>query len=147
MINLKISTKGRYGLKAMIYLVSHSQKDSLTLKNISEAQNISERYLEQIFSALRKGGIIKGIKGPQGGYFLNKKPCEITVGDIIRILEGDIATIQIKEDADKMDNFIQESVWSKIDENINKVIDNITLEELSQKYTTLEESENIMYYI
>ena len=84
---MKISTKGRYGIKALIDLVMNSENESVTLKTISKRQNISERYLEQIFSALRKSGIIIGRKGAQGGYTLAKDPKEITISEILRVLE------------------------------------------------------------
>ena len=86
---MKISTKGRYGIKALIDLVMNSENESVTLKTISKRQNISERYLEQIFSALRKSGIIIGRKGAQGGYTLAKDPKEITISEILRVLEGE----------------------------------------------------------
>ena len=88
---MKISTKGRYGIKALIDLVMNSENESVTLKTISKRQNISERYLEQIFSALRKSGIIIGRKGAQGGYTLAKDPKEITISEIataITIIAG-----------------------------------------------------------
>ena len=87
---MKISTKGRYGLRALMDMAMNAEKESITIKTISERQNISERYLEQIFSLLRKGGIIVGRKGAQGGYNLVKKQSEITIGEILKALEGEI---------------------------------------------------------
>src|SRR3712207_9448755 len=84
---MKISTKGIYGIKAMVDLAIYSEKDKVTLKSICERQSISERYLEQIFSLLRKGGLIKGVKGAQGGYTLVKGAKEITIGEILRVVE------------------------------------------------------------
>ena len=74
---MKISTKGRYGLRALIDICIYSGNDIVTVKSISQRQNISERYLEQIFASLRKGGIIKAKKGAQGGYFLTREPKEV----------------------------------------------------------------------
>ena len=101
---MKISTKGRYGIRALIDLVINSECGSVTLKAISERQEISERYLEQIFSLLRKSGLIIGRKGAQGGYTLSKTPNEITVGEILRALEGESLLIDINdEDSNDMD--------------------------------------------
>jgi Rrf2 family protein len=85
---MKISTKGIYGLKALVDLGINSVNESVTLKSISERQKISESYLEQIFSTLSKKGIVKSRKGAQGGYTLGDSAANITVGDILRALEG-----------------------------------------------------------
>ena len=92
---MKISTKGRYGIRALIDLAINMNVENVTIKTISERQKISERYLEQIFSLLRKGGIIVGRKGAQGGYSLSKKPDEYTILEILRILEGENILIDI----------------------------------------------------
>ena len=83
---MKISTKGRYGLRALIDLAINMDSENVTIKAISERQNISERYLEQIFSLLRKAGIIVGRKGAQGGYSLGKEIKELTILEILKIL-------------------------------------------------------------
>ena len=89
---MKLSTKGKYGLKAMFELaVSGNEKDPVPLKYIANRQEISDQYLEQIFSSLKKAGLVKSVRGAQGGYFLSKPASEITVADILRVLEGDMA--------------------------------------------------------
>lgn len=147
---MKISTKGRYGLKAMIDLAVNSVNDIVTLKSISQRENISEGYLEQIFSALRKKGLVKGRKGSQGGYVLGKSVKEITVLDILNALEGDLSVVERDEDAilkeDKFDNFIRNSVWSKINMAIEEVVISITLEDLVINYNNTINS-SYMYYI
>ncbi|PJI09799.1 MULTISPECIES: RrF2 family transcriptional regulator [Clostridium] len=147
---MKISTKGRYGLKAMIDLAVNSVNDIVTLKSISQRENISEGYLEQIFSALRKKGLVKGRKGSQGGYVLGKSMKEMTVLDILNALEGDLSVVERDEDAvlseDKLDNFIRNSVWSKINEAIEEVVVSITLEDLVINYSNTINS-SYMYYI
>ena len=117
---MKISTKGRYGIKALIDLVMNSENESVTLKTISKRQNISERYLEQIFSALRKSGIIIGRKGAQGGYTLAKDPKEITISEILRVLEGESLLVDISNDGvDELESFINENRWKGINDKIN----------------------------
>ena len=87
---MKLSTKGRYGVKAMVDLAIHYGGSPVSIKSISQRQNISEYYLEQLFSSLRKAKLIKSIRGAQGGYILNRQPEDITVSDIIEVLEGPI---------------------------------------------------------
>lgn len=143
---MKISTKGKYGIIALIDLVINSEYGSVTLKAISERQNISERYLEQVFSLLRKSGLIIGKKGAQGGYTLSKYPSEITIGEILRSLEGNLLLIDVKEcESSDVEGFVNRTVWSEINKKINDYFESITLEEVVNKYKKQEEE--IVYYI
>ncbi|MFL0251797.1 RrF2 family transcriptional regulator [Clostridium neuense] len=147
---MKISTKGRYGLKAMVDLAINSINDSVTLKSISQRQNISEGYLEQIFSSLRKEGLVRGRKGSQGGYVLGKSINEITVGNILRALEGELVVVERDDkevvNEDKLDSCIRNNVWDRLNNSINDIVDSITLEDLVINYNNLINS-NYMYYI
>lgn len=143
---MKISTKGRYGLRALIDLAINADSESVTLKAISERQNISERYLEQIFAQLRKAGIIVGRKGAQGGYVLAKAPGEFTIDEIIKVLEGECILVDINnEDANDLELFINDNLWKEINERINEYFSSITLEDLVIKYRVSKE--DIVYYI
>lgn len=148
---MKISTKGRYGLRAMVDLTVNSNGQLITLNSIAERQNISERYLEQLFSTLKKSGLIKSEKGSQGGYMLSKSASKITAGDILRVLEGNLSVIgdveYEKDNAPDMEKFLISNVWEKINENISKVVDSITLEELAVNYKKYYEQTSFMFYI
>lgn len=148
---MKISTKGRYGLRAMVDLVVYSRGDHISLKSIAERQNISEGYLEQVFSTLRKTGLINSIKGAQGGYALADRPENITVGKILRALEGKLSVIDEKsieeKTNDRIEECIREKVWNTINESIDNVVDKITLEKLMNEYNKMTEQEVNMYYI
>ena len=147
---MKISTKGRYGLKAMVDLAVNSINDSVTLKSISQRQNISEGYLEQIFSSLRKEGLVKGRKDSQGGYVLAKSMNEITVGNVLRALEGDLVVVERDDNQvvneDKLDSCIRNNIWDRLNNAISEIVDSITLEDLVINYNNLINS-NYMYYI
>lgn len=143
---MKVSTKGRYGLRAIIDLSLNSNGDYVSLISIAERQNISKNYLEQVFSALRKTGIVKSVKGSQGGYLLNGKTSEIKVGDVLRALEGDLSVVKDEENINnKIERCIKKNLWDKIDEQVFKVIDNITLEDLINEYN--KGNDSLMYYI
>lgn len=144
---MKISTKGRYGLRAIIDLALNSHGEHVSLVNIAERQDISKNYLEQVFSTLRKAEIVKSVKGAQGGYELAKDPCEITTGEILRALEGNLSVVSLSSENEdnKIEKCIKKNVWNKIDESVNKVIDNTTLEDLINEYK--KDSDVIMYYI
>ena len=109
---MKISTKGRYGLKALINLAMNDKQENITIKTLCENLNISERYLEQIFSSLRKSGIVVGRKGSQGGYYISKDITTLTVGEILRVLEGELEVVdnsKNKDEIDELDTFINEN--------------------------------------
>lgn len=148
---MKISTKGRYGLKAMVDLAVYSMGQPLNLKSIAERQNVSEKYLEHIFSTLKKAGLIKSLKGTQGGYMLAYNSDSITVGRIIKALEGNLSTIDKASteegDADILDQCITQNVWQKIDESVNELMESITLEDLVNQYKNMSEGAGYMYFI
>lgn len=90
---MKLSTKGRYGLRAMIDLASHEEEGAVSIASISERQNISESYLEQLVRPLRKAGFIESVRGAGGGYVLAKPADSISVGDVLRVLEGGLEAV------------------------------------------------------
>jgi len=149
---MKISTKGRYGLRALLDLAIHSNGEHVSLSNIAERQEISENYLEQVFSTLRKAGLIRSVKGAQGGYILADKTTSIKVGTILRVLEGDLTVADEEINSQERYNSslqqcIQVNVWDKMTESINSLVDSITLEDLLQEYKVMRGKSTIMYYI
>lgn len=146
---MKLSTKGRYGLRAMIDLGANSNGDYLPLHTIAQRQDISERYLEQVFSALKKAGLVKSVKGAQGGYALSKGAESITVKDILWTLEGDMSVVENVENDNKdiLRECIRKNVWDKMNEAIDRVIVSVTLEELVSRYRKANGDNDIMYYI
>ena len=140
-----ISSKGKYGLVALMDICLYSRSEAVTLKSVSKRQDISERYLEQIFSILKKGGIINSKKGAQGGYFLARKPKDITVGEILNILEWDLKIVSLSEEKNDIECFMQKKIWNNINRQIETYFNSITLEELVKDY--IEGKITIMYYI
>jgi Rrf2 family cysteine metabolism transcriptional repressor len=147
---MNISTKGRYGLRCMLDLAINSVNEHISLKSIAQRQDISESYLEQIFSSLRKAGFVKSVKGMQGGYVLSDNPSKYTVGQILRVLEGNLSvvggSVTNSEGRESLEDIIMAKVWEKIDESINSVAESITLEDLVIESKTAEKG-NLMYYI
>lgn len=131
---MKLSTKGRYGLKAMFQLALHYGEGPISLKQIAEKQNISENYLEQLFSTLRKEGLLNSVRGAQGGYMLSESPGKMTVGSVLRALEGTMApsdcAMDDNNDCSREDGCVTKLVWVKIKDSIDEVIDSITLQDM-----------------
>ena len=146
---MKFSTKGRYGLKAMLDLAVHNNEGQVVLKNIAERQGLSENYLEQLFAVLKKAKLVTSIRGSQGGYSLAKDPNRITVGDILRPLEGKLVSTDCVVENGKLCSSeynccVTKSVWLKIQDGINDVTDSITLEQLVEDFNKSKNRENII---
>lgn len=136
-----LSTKGRYGLKATFELSLNYGLGPVPLKKISEKYDISESYLEQLFSKLKKVGYIETVRGANGGYLLSKDPKDITVGMILRTLEGEMIASECvnKEVCSREAICATRLIWEKIEKGLSDVIDNITLADMFE-----ESKENIL---
>lgn len=137
---MKLSTKGRYGLRAMIDLARYSEKEPVSIGSVAARQEISERYLEQLVALLKKAGLVKSIRGASGGYVLAKKTSEISVGDILRALEGSLEPVKCAafdtttgEGCMASDGCVTKYVWQKINDSINDTVNQIMLDELIQE--------------
>jgi len=137
---MKLSTKGRYGVKAMVELAINYGATPTSIKTIAIRQNISECYLEQLFAPLRKAKIINSIRGAQGGYVLNKEPKDITVAEVIYILEGPIEIADCIEGAtcDNVDLCATRLLWEKIKNSIDDVMKSITLQDIVDDYKAMK---------
>ena len=138
---MKLSTKGRYGVKAMVDLALNYGTSPVSIKTISKRQNISEYYLEQLFSPLRKADLIKSIRGAQGGYVLNKEPKDIKISDIIYVLEGPIEVSDCVEgtSCDHLQYCATRILWKKIQDSIDSVIKSVTLQDIVNDYEILKQ--------
>ncbi len=136
---MKLSTKGRYGVKAMVDLAINYGEQPVSIKSISERQNISEYYLEQLFSSLRRAKLIKSVRGAQGGYILNKKPEEITIQDVLDVLEGPIEVSNCLEDGacNNIDCCATRLLWKKLKNSIDSVTSSITLKDIVDDYNEI----------
>ena len=138
---MKLSTKGRYGVKAMVDLAINYGGSPVSIKSISQRQNISEYYLEQLFSSLRKAKLIKSIRGAQGGYILNRQPEDITVSDIIEVLEGPIEISDCLDGVtcNNVDCCASRLLWKKIKTSIDEVTNSVTLKDIVEDYKAMKE--------
>lgn len=139
-------------MRSMVDLAIHSESgEHVTLCSIAERQGISENYLEQVFSALRKAGLVKSVMGAQGGYMLGYDAARITVGDILRVLEGNMSVMDgssgNKSGKLGMEPFLARAVWTKVDDRIRSIIDSITLEDMVVEYRMQNSCSPQMYYI
>lgn len=148
---MKFSKKSRYGLTALIDLTVHSKSGHVALSSIAERNNISPQYLEQVFASLRRAGIVKSVKGPQGGYLLNDRPENITAAAILNALDGSYRL----EDEDTRDDSayrgiavtIQKRVVDEVNAQLDQILQNLTLADLEKDYLDYNRYDQSMYYI
>ncbi|MDR1446358.1 MAG: Rrf2 family transcriptional regulator [Treponema sp.] len=144
---MKISTRGRYGVRLLIDLAEHAGKDHVSLASVADRQRISIRYLEQVAVILRRAGFIRSVKGASGGYALAKRPEDIVIGDVLRILEGDMLVVDPLLPGQKETKFqksLRLSVYNRLNDRIAAVIDRKTLASLAG---TVDPDESYMYFI
>jgi len=136
--------KSKYGLRALVYMACNPER-KFSVKEISEKEDISKRYLEQIFLTLKKAGLIISSKGAQGGYVLARSPKEISVGDILNILEDTQESPCCSSyNLEALESVLEKEVWEKIDNKIKELTENISLESLKDKYN---DGRTDIYYI
>lgn len=148
---MKLSKKSRYGLRSLIDLSINSKKEQVALNSIAERNEISPQYLEQVFASLKRAGIVKSVKGPQGGYRLNHDADQITVAQILEALEG---SYHIEEENAPENSVhkgssitIQTLIIDKVNDAMDNILTNITLADLERDYQEQNSYEQDMYYI
>lgn len=134
---MKLSTKGRYGLRAFIDLAVCGEEEPVSLTSIAARQEISPNYLEQLMAKLKKAGLVESIRGVNGGYRLARPAEEISVGDVLRALEGDLTPVECAAIDSKKENHctgsgtcVSRIVWKRINDSINNTVDSIFIGEL-----------------
>ena len=136
---MKISTKGRYGLRALIDIAIHSSDEPAPLSEIAVRQNISISYLEQLIAKLKKAGIVNSSRGAKGGYTLGRSPDLISVGEVLRTLEGDLNPVACAELTGEGESCsgselcVTKYVWKRISDSINNTVDTLMLSEIIQE--------------
>ena len=133
--SVKLSNKGRYGVRAIFDIAFHSAGKATQIKDISRRQAIPPRFLEQIFQDLKRAGLVTSKRGPRGGYALAMDPDDIRIGDIVRALEGPIvlASGDGNGDGDETSRVVTESAFSELSDSIEACFDAITIQDLCDR--------------
>ena len=134
---MKLSTKGRYGLRALIDLAMYGEEEAVSIQSISARQQISDSYLEQLVRKLKRAGLVNSVRGAQGGYILAKPAEEISVGDVLRALEGSIEAVSCGKEHNANclgeDLCVARYVWQKVNKSIQETVDSITISQLVEE--------------
>ena len=140
---MRLSTRGRYALRAMIDLALHADEGPVLRSDIAERQEISAHYTEQLFVKLRRAGLVESVRGPGGGYILAKSADQIRAGDIIRTVEGPIALVhcvaaQQETACHRVDSCVTHLLWKRLSDKVAEVLDSVTLKDLCDQARELE---------
>jgi len=147
---MKLSTRGRYGTRALLELALHQGETPVLLRDIAERQQISLSYLEHLITPLIAGGIVRSTKGPRGGVSLAKAPEEIKLSEVIQILEGSVAPAECVDNPGicRRSAFcVTRDVWGELEKVITGVLESTTLRDLVERHKRKEQPEKVMYYI
>jgi Rrf2 family protein len=147
---MKLSTKIRYGARAMLELASHYGEGPIELKEIARKQDISIKYLEQVIIPLRTAGLVKSVRGSKGGYSLARSPSEICLYDVIETLEGPLTLVDCVKDAKlckRSSSCVTRDIWGDVSEALRRVLTSINLEEMVRRRIEKENSDSPAYQI
>jgi Rrf2 family protein len=136
---MQISTKGKYSVRAVLDIAQHSNGTPVPLAAISKREGISLLFLEQLFQQLRKGNVVKSVRGPHGGYVLARDAAEITIGEIVRLIEPPLYNNSCFSKSESVDNChlsescISGAIWKQLAEHVDNFLDSITVADLANK--------------
>lgn len=140
---MRLSTKGRYGARAMLDLALNFGGEPVLLRDIARRQEVSEKYLEHSMSALRNAGLVRSIRGARGGYVLAKSPSEIRLSEIMQVLEGSMAPVECVDDPQvchRAKLCVTRDIWAKMKEAIDNILGSTTLQEMVEQHKKKESS-------
>lgn len=130
---MKLTTKGRYATRAMLDLALHRDEGAILVRDIARRQEVSEKYLKQLFAPLKAAGLVRTIRGARGGFTLAKPPSEIKLIEIVQVMEGSMAPSECVDDAQicsRSDSCVTRQVWTEIKEATDKVLESTNLQDL-----------------
>lgn len=142
---MRISTKGHYGLRSLIDVALNQAKGPVTLKDISERQSISFKYLWQVVNPLKASGFLRVTRGSKGGYVVARRPEDITMLEVLTSLEGPLSILKCLTHDDacpRIHTCVARTVWAEVNHVVEKVLDNVTLAELLRRYAHTSEVDN-----
>jgi Rrf2 family protein len=147
---MKLSTRGRYGTRALLDLALHHGEEPVLLKDIAEREQISVRYLEHLITPLITGGIVRTTRGAKGGVSLAKPPEEIKLSEIIQLLEGSIAPVECVNSpgiCSRSKSCVTRDIWDELKQAMDGILKSTTLQDLVERQKRKEQPEEVMYYI
>jgi Rrf2 family cysteine metabolism transcriptional repressor len=149
-VPMKLSTKGRYAVRAMLDLAFHYGEGPILLKDVAKREHISERYLEQIILSLKAAGLVNSTRGARGGFMLTRPPSQIRLIEVMQVSEGSMAPVECVSDPEvcsRSSLCVTRDIWSEMTEAMSGILESTTLQDLIQRQREKEQPKARMYYI
>ncbi len=146
---MKISTKGRYGLRILLDLILHDSETPRLIRDIAESQQISEKYISRLIIDLRRAGMVRSIRGAKGGFRIAKKPEEITLLDVVEVMEGPLSIVDCVRSPEKCtrhENCATRAIWDKLNSEIRASMSRITLADILENCSRQNAENGIFDY-
>lgn len=147
---MRLSTRGRYGTRALLDLALHQDEKPVLLKDIAEREQISARYLEHLITPLIAGGIVRTTRGAKGGVSLVKPPAEIRLSEVIQLLEGSVAPVECVNSpgiCSRSKSCVTRDIWGQLKQAMDEILESTTLQDLVERQKRKEQPEEAMYHI
>ncbi len=147
---IRVSTKGRYGTRVMLELALHFEEGSMLLKDIAKKQEISEGYLEHIIRSLKAAGLVNSTRGAHGGYMLSRAPVQITLKEIVQVLEGSLALVECVTSpkvCHKVNFCVTREIWGEMTERMVDVLESTSLQDIVERHKQNHRIHSLMYSI
>ncbi len=147
---MKLSTRGRYGTRALLDLAIHQGQGRILLKDIAQRQQISLRYLEHLIAPLIAGGMVRSTRGAKGGVLLSRPAENIKLSEVIQLLEGSVAPVECINNpgvCDRSGSCATRDIWGEMKQAIDEVLESTTLQDLVERQKRKDQLGEIMYYI
>jgi Rrf2 family cysteine metabolism transcriptional repressor len=149
-VPMKLSTKGRYAVRAMLDLALHYGEGPILLRDVARREHISERYLEQIILSLKAAGLVNSTRGARGGFMLTKPPSQIRLIEVMQVSEGSMAPVECVSDpkvCSRSSLCVTRDIWSEMKEAMSGILESTTLQDLVERQREKEQPKARMYYI
>ena len=149
-MSLRISTKGRYGTKALLDLAMCYGKGPVHVRDLAKSQRVSERYLEQVLILLKVAGLVRSIRGAHGGFILARPPSEISLAEIIGAMEGSVSLVECVDHPEvctRSAACVSRDVWGEVKKAVTDVLESVTLRDLVERQKEKQPAEPVMYYL
>ena len=148
---MRFSAKAEYGVKAILELATQTGSDPVQVRNIAKKQGLPVRFLEQVMNALKKGGLVESVRGAQGGYLLNRSPKEISLGDVLKAIDGQMTEMRCISDrkqpkCDDAGNCVVQDVWSEVKQSFVGILNSITLQDLCDRKRQKERQRKVLMF-
>ncbi len=147
---MKLSTRARYGTRALLDLALHQNEAPVSLKDIAKRQQLSLQYLEHLMTPLITAGMVRSVRGPKGGVSLAKSPQEIKMNEIIQLLEGSTSLVECVDNPEicsRSELCVTRDIWDEMNKAINGVLESTTLQNLVERQKSKKPAKEAMYYI